>query len=313
METSKEVEKMMNTGIGSWTENQRKKLFSLMNKEDFSKEDMEASLKFPMSELSVAEASKLIDCFISNGDLSIAVGQVREMHTKAPKGPLDSVPESKEESKEPEHKEPEKPMDIPKSREEAIARKQQSQQTQEVAVKPEPKNPMVVEKASSRPELMAKMWGIPPELADMYFMIIDGKLYVKNPGLLYMGAKKGYAKIVAISKEDGDGGYDAEARIYPKIPIDFLKAIAVFDPEMQKRLLDEQYGPTIERGKANKENVKNSKMAPFMEELARTRAVDRALRLFTGYGGTAYEELPDAELQEQDFKNIRKAERVDSQ
>lgn len=110
METSKEVEKMMNTGIGSWTENQRKKLFSLMNKEDFSKEDMEASLKFPMSELSVAEASKLIDCFISNGDLSIAVGQVREMHTKAPKGPLDSVPESKEESKEPEHKEPEKPI-----------------------------------------------------------------------------------------------------------------------------------------------------------------------------------------------------------
>ena len=33
-----------------------------------------------------------------------------------------------------------------------------------------------------------------------------------------------------------------------------------------------------------------------MEKLAQTRAVDRALRLYTGYGGTSYEELPDAEV-----------------
>ena len=63
---------MMNSNVGSWTDAQRKLLFSLMNKVDFSKEDMEASLKFPMSELSVQEASFLIDCLKNNGDLSEA-------------------------------------------------------------------------------------------------------------------------------------------------------------------------------------------------------------------------------------------------
>ena len=83
---------MMNTGIGSWTDAQRKLLFSLMNKVDFSREDMEASLKFPMSELSVQEASSLIDCLKNNGDLSEVIGKIREKHGTA-KGPLDNVPD----------------------------------------------------------------------------------------------------------------------------------------------------------------------------------------------------------------------------
>ena len=155
---------------------------------------------------------------------------------------------------------------------------------------------MHVEKPSSRPQLMAKLNGIPEELADMYFAIIDGALYIKNPGLLYMASKKGYAKIESTSQSDGKGGYVALAKVYPKIPIDFIKAIASLSPDLQVRLLDEQYGPTVEKGSANKDNVKNTRMHPFFEELARTRAVDRALRLYTGYGGTSYEELPDAEV-----------------
>ena len=156
---------------------------------------------------------------------------------------------------------------------------------------------MKVEKPSSRPQLMAKLNGIPEELADMYFAIIDGALYIKNPGLLYMASKKGYAKIESVSEPDGKGGFTAISKIYPKIPVDFIKAITPLSPEIQARLLDEQYGPTIEKGSANKENVKNSHMYPFFEELARTRANDRALRLYTGYGGTSYEELPDAHLE----------------
>ena len=43
-----------------------------------------------------------------------------------------------------------------------------------------------------------------------------------------------------------------------------------------------------------KENVKNSKMYPFLKEMAETRSVNRALRLYTGFGGTSYEEMPES-------------------
>ena len=115
--------KMMNTGIGSWTDAQRKLLFSLMGKVDFTKEDMEASLKFPMSELSVQEASSLIDCLKNNGDLSEVIGKIREKHGTA-KGPLDQVPEkpanppAKAQVEPPASKEP-SGLNIPKSIEEA--------------------------------------------------------------------------------------------------------------------------------------------------------------------------------------------------
>jgi hypothetical protein len=114
---------MMNTGIGSWTDAQRKLLFSLMGKVDFTKEDMEASLKFPMSELSVAEASALIDCLKNNGDLSETVGKIKEKHGAA-KGPLDQVPEKPANSPakaqvEPPASKESSGLNIPKSIEEA--------------------------------------------------------------------------------------------------------------------------------------------------------------------------------------------------
>ena len=257
---------MSNSGI--WTDAQRKLLFNLMNKADFSREDMEESLKFPMSELSVSEASALIDCFVKNGDLSETVGKIRENRAKSS---LDNVPD--------------KTADAPVGAQESTP-----------VVSRGTTSPMKVEKPSSRPQLMAKLNGIPEELADMYFAIIDGALYIKNPGLLYMASKKGYAKIETISEPDGKGGFIATAKVYPKIPVDFVRAIASLSQDIQTRLLDDQYGPTVEKGSANRDNVKNSRMHPYLEELARTRAVDRALRLYTGYGGTSYEELPDAEI-----------------
>ena len=251
----------MMSNPGTWTDAQRKLLFGLMHKSGLTVTEMEASLEFPMSELSVQEASSLIDCMKNSGDFSEAVNKIREARNES----------------------------------DAAAKEEEAQEATQAVTK-NVKNPMNVEKPSSRPQLMAKLNGIPQELADMYFAIIDGALYIKNPGLLYMASKKGYAKIESTSQSDGKGGYVALAKVYPKIPIDFIKAIASLSPDLQVRLLDEQYGPTVEKGSANKDNVKNTRMHPFFEELARTRAVDRALRLYTGYGGTSYEELPDAEV-----------------
>ena len=68
----------MMSNPGTWTDAQRKLLFGLMHKSMLTAEDMEASLKFPMSELSVQEASNLIDCFMKNGDLGEAVNKIRD-------------------------------------------------------------------------------------------------------------------------------------------------------------------------------------------------------------------------------------------
>ena len=141
---------MMNSNVGSWTEAQRKLLFSLMGKVDFTKEDMEASLKFPMSQLSVSEASALIDCLKNSGDLSEVVRKIREDHATV-KGPLDQVPEKPVNSPAKAQVEPPAPKSepsvIPKSPEEARknkaekianapAPKEQSHDVQEITTEP---------------------------------------------------------------------------------------------------------------------------------------------------------------------------------
>ena len=102
----------MNSEKGSWTDAQRKLLFGLMHKSDLTAEDMEASLKFPMSELSVQEASSLIDCMKNTGDLSEVVKKIRDDHSNV-KGPLDNVPEKP--STTPAKVQPEPSVSIPKT------------------------------------------------------------------------------------------------------------------------------------------------------------------------------------------------------
>ena len=63
-----------------------------------------------------------------------------------------------------------------------------------------------------------------------------------------------------------------------------------------KRMLENYFGPTKGEGRAGKDNVKNTRMYPFLKEMAETRSVNRALRLYTGYGGTSYEEMPQAQI-----------------
>lgn len=174
----------------------------------------------------------------------------------------------------------------------------------EQGIKAPPKHPFTTDKVDNRVELMASLHNIPAEIANMFFMIIDGKLYPLNAGLLWIAGRIGYAKILVTSHYDADKDeWQATAQVFPRIPLEALKVIAEMPPDLQKQILLEQYGPTYGYGSASKENVKNTKMYPFFKQLAETRAVDRALRLYTAYGGTAFEELPEGVIQDVDSKD----------
>jgi len=95
-----------------------------------------------------------------------------------------------------------------------------------------------------------------------------------------------------------DGTWYVKASIYPLIPKDVLITLGSLDKELASRIVSEYYGPVIGYGRANKDNVKTTKILPFLPELAAARATARALRLYTGYGGTSEEELPDARIPE---------------
>ena len=47
-----------------------------MQENNLHTQDMKESLNFPMSDLSVREASKLIDCLKNKGNLSDVIGQI---------------------------------------------------------------------------------------------------------------------------------------------------------------------------------------------------------------------------------------------
>ena len=69
---------------GMMTDPQRKLLFSKMQEGNVSKEDLEKSLGFSISELSKGEASQLIDCFFKNGDLALTTKIIKENHEEIP-------------------------------------------------------------------------------------------------------------------------------------------------------------------------------------------------------------------------------------
>ena len=247
---------------GTWTEPQRKLLFSLMEKNSLTKEDMEDSLKFPMSELSLQEASGLIDCLKNNGDLSLVIGKIRDMHPG---------PDQQEEK--------------------------QMAKPAEVIEKPQAKQAFTVQPGSEL--ALAKTAGIPEEMANLFFMKLNGNAYIKVAGLQYMAGKIGYRRIEIIDNFDEKSGtWTAEAKIYPKIDNKTLEALSKLSPETQKMAYEDLSKPTNGIGTASKENVQNRNMHQFLREMAQTRALGRALRSYTGYGSTTYEELPNAEIRE---------------
>ena len=251
---------MMSTGV--MTDPPRKLLFSKMQEGNVSKEDLESHLGFGLSQLTKGEASILIDCFINNGDLDETTKIIKENHGTAP------PEENREKAKPPEQ---------------AIANREKKEFT-----------------VQSGSELaLAKTAGIPEEMANLFFMKLNGNAYIKVAGLQYMAGKVGYRRIEIIdSYDEKTQTWSAEAKIYPKIDNKTLEALSKLGPETQKMAYEDLSKPTNGIGTANKENVQNRNMHPFLREMAQTRALGRALRSYTGYGSTTYEELPDAEIRE---------------
>ena len=105
----------MNTEKGTMTPSQRGKLFTEMKKiEGFDLETLEESVGFGASELSMAEASKLIDAFVSyqpgekgNKTLQDVLGDVKQMHGQqdGATGSKNPAKETKQESVEEKEKE----------------------------------------------------------------------------------------------------------------------------------------------------------------------------------------------------------------
>lgn len=148
-------------------------------------------------------------------------------------------------------------------------------------------------------EALAVQYGIPPELANMFFMQFDSELYIKNPGLLYLANKKGYSRIeVSDSYNEKDQEWIADCKIFPRLTKEILEGIGALSKELQKQALDFATAPTNGTGRASKANVKMSTMHTFLREMAQTRAMNRCLRAYTGYGTTSSEELPEGRLEE---------------
>lgn len=262
------------------TERQRKFLFKLLNDAGMDKEELEVILQRRISTMDKNDMSRLIDTFMTYKDSDLLNEQLMKIADENPVLP----PEEPQENKEVATQEA---KEIPKPQE-----NKPIQKTEHIE-----RTPLKVEKAS-RISVIAKMNRIPPELADMYFLILDGQLYIKAPGLLYMASKQGYARIKVTSQYDSDKKeWNATALVFPKIPVEVLQSFAGITPAVQAEILETQYGPTTGFGRASMENVKMSTMHKFLKEMAETRAVNRALRLFTGYGGTSYEELPESSVE----------------
>jgi hypothetical protein len=263
------------------TEPQRKLLFSQMAKGNVGKDGIENQLGFGISQLTKNEASSLIDCFIKNGDLAEVIKEIKQAREHPDKQTAPVMPSTK--AKQEFHAGP-------------VANNNTNAPIPAATERYKP----IAQKASSKPELLAKMNNIPPELADMFFTILEGSLYIKQPGLLYMASKKGYARIDVSSEYDEETkGYKAVAKVYPIIPKEVIVALGNLSEKMQEKIINDYYGPIPGNGRAARDNVKMSTMMPFLRELAETRAINRALRLYTGYGGTSFEEMPQAEIREE--------------
>lgn len=154
-------------------------------------------------------------------------------------------------------------------------------------------------------ESLSKFYGIPPELMNVYFIEIGGTLYAKEMFLLEQAYKRG-VQAIEVHVEQKEGTWEAEAKIYPSINEKMMFRLLDMPEEERKHYWEYLTKPTVEWGKASKETVRMSTMQPYLREMAIKRAVTRACRLFSGWGSTSAEELPDAELSKDQIENARK-------
>lgn len=151
-------------------------------------------------------------------------------------------------------------------------------------------------------EAMGQFLGIPPGMANLFFaMFRDEKTGIQRPyptevAMLYLDGKKGYSRIVVTPREISPNNWETVCEIYPKVTVELLEAFIKLPHEYQAKLFDQIFGPTVEVGRANPDNVRNPRMMVWMREMSIARAVNRCSRLYSGYGGTTAEELPEGEV-----------------
>ncbi len=118
-------------------------------------------------------------------------------------------------------------------------------------------------------EDLARTLDIPPG----FILSLGGKPYVTKEGLLVKARRIGFRA-------------PDETRLLEAM-------VGHVDKDVFRETYRDLQKPTIAHATATKANVKMGTMHAYMRELAETRAINRALRLYTGCGLVSVDELPD--------------------
>jgi hypothetical protein len=148
---------------------------------------------------------------------------------------------------------------------------------------------------------LAKWYDVPEQLMNLFFVTFNGTMYPKEPFLLYLAHRRGVQAIEVEVKKDGEV-YEAKATIYPRITSRMLEALTRLPEKERAEKWAYITKPTVEWGRASKENVRMSTMHQWLREIAIKRAVARACRLFVGTWGTSFEELPEIEISREEAR-----------
>lgn len=166
-------------------------------------------------------------------------------------------------------------------------------------------DPIVAEAGLAKAEPVAfasTVLGIPKELVIQLGREGEQRAFITQAGLLLKAERKGgyramYSEITGEVVENGKViGYEATGYIFPHISskeveiIELLPALAL---EVQTAILGQLFKPFKAVATATTKNVKMVSMHTYLKELACTRALNRALRLYTACGFTSLEEMPE--------------------
>jgi hypothetical protein len=152
----------------------------------------------------------------------------------------------------------------------------------------------------------AKLYNVPPNFV-LLFKDSEGNVrpYVTKEGLLAILKKHGFRAAQTRSEPDPDkrGGFVAVAEIYPDLrPEDRALLERISDMKDRETFLEAFRAftrPTIAHATANDDNLLSPRQGKRMRELAETRALLRAIRVYTGTGAALppnvdEDEVPDS-------------------
>lgn len=144
-----------------------------------------------------------------------------------------------------------------------------------------PKSKFIVESVDDMSELV----GMPSP----FIQLLNGKPYVTKAGLYWKAEKKGYRSLrtVFLERDTDNQDYLVEARLFPHLRKEdyiLLGMLQDGDKDLYASTFKEMTRPYVVQRRTNRENVPMKAIHCHMEALAQTRAINEALRLFTGCG-----------------------------